>query len=186
MDRELARTVDGVDVIVGGHTHSYLGPGSSEGPYPIVEHAPSGQPVLVVTAKFATEYLGKLRAAFDAAGVPARWNGATIRLEPGITPDPAVEAKIADYEKPLETFRSQILGRNDLVFADGMEACRKGDCLSGMIVVDAMLDYGRDHGATLALTNGGGMRAPLEKGHGHAGRSPRGIAVQQHAGHPGV
>lgn len=164
VDRELACTVDGVDVIVGGHTHSYLGPGSSEGPYPIVEHAPSGQPVLVVTAKFATEYLGKLRVAFDAAGVPARWNGATIRLEPGITPDPAVEAKIADYEKPLETFRSQILGRNDLVFADGMEACRKGDCLSGMIVVDAMLDYGRDHGATLALTNGGGMRAPLKRG----------------------
>ena len=34
VDRELARSVDGVDVIVGGHTHSYLGPGSDVGPYP--------------------------------------------------------------------------------------------------------------------------------------------------------
>lgn len=49
-DKELARSVNGVDVIVGGHSHTYLGPGSTEGPYPIVEHAPDGAPVLVVTA----------------------------------------------------------------------------------------------------------------------------------------
>ena len=53
-DRELARSVNGVDVIVGGHTHTYLGPGSKDGPYPIVEHAPDGAPVLVVTAARAT------------------------------------------------------------------------------------------------------------------------------------
>ncbi len=163
-DRELARTVDGVDVIVGGHTHSYLGPNSPEGPYPVVEHSPSGQPVLVVTANFATEYLGELRVTFDAQGVPARWEGAAKRLEPGIVPAPDVEAKVADYAKPLKTFRAQTLGRNDLVFPDGMEACRKGECLGGLVVTDAMLDYGRPYGATLALTNGGSLRAPLKRG----------------------
>lgn len=56
-DRELARSVNGVDVIVGGHTHTYLGPGSKDGPYPIVEHAPDGAPVLVVTAARATRLL---------------------------------------------------------------------------------------------------------------------------------
>lgn len=163
-DRDLARRVDGVDVIIGGHTHSYLGPDSSEGPYPIVEHAPSGQPVLIVTAKFATEYLGELRITFDAQGVPARWDGAATRLEPSIPPDPAVEETVAACAAPLETFRAQTLGRNDVAFADGMEACRRGDCLAGMIVADAMLDYGRAYGATVALTNGGGMRAPLKRG----------------------
>lgn len=41
-DRKLARSVDGVDIIVGGHSHSYLGPDSEEGPYPIIERSPSG------------------------------------------------------------------------------------------------------------------------------------------------
>lgn len=164
VDRELARTVDGVDIIVGGHTHSYLGPDSEEGPYPLVEHAPSGQPVLIVTAKFATEYLGRLQVSFDAKGVPLRWGGEAGRLESSIVPDPAVEALLTEYAKPLEVFRTQRLGRNNLDFADGMEACRKADCLSGMVVADAMLDYGRPYGAVMALTNGGGMRAPLKRG----------------------
>lgn len=163
-DRELARTVDGVDVIVGGHTHSYLGPNSPEGPYPVVEHSPSGRPVLVVTAKFATEYLGELRVGFDAQGVPTHWEGAAKRLEPGIIPAPDVDARVADYAKPLEEFRAQTLGRNDLIFPDGMDVCRKGECLGGLVVTDAMLDYGRPYGATLALTNGGGLRAPLKRG----------------------
>jgi 5'-nucleotidase/UDP-sugar diphosphatase len=35
-DEELAKNVSGVDLIVGGHTHDYIGPGSPLGPYPIV------------------------------------------------------------------------------------------------------------------------------------------------------
>lgn len=42
-DEELARNVSGVDLIVGGHTHDYIGPGSPLGPYPIIEKSPSGQ-----------------------------------------------------------------------------------------------------------------------------------------------
>ncbi|MBQ8173039.1 MAG: metallophosphoesterase, partial [Mailhella sp.] len=76
-DRELARSVDGVDIIVGGHTHSFIGEGEgSEGPYPIVEKSPGGQPVRVVTAKRAAQYLGELNVTFDEKGVPVSWNGA--------------------------------------------------------------------------------------------------------------
>ena len=39
-----------------------------EGPYPLVAQSPSGKPVLVVTAKFQTRYLGRLDVAFDAEG----------------------------------------------------------------------------------------------------------------------
>lgn len=163
-DRKLARAVEDVDLIVGGHTHSYLGPDSPEGPYPVVEYSPAGQPVLVVTASFGAEYLGKLRIHFDEQGVPLRWEGNCLRLEQTSPLDAAVEAKIAYYAKNLEKYRSQTLGVNELDFADGMQACRQGDCLAGMVVTDALLDFGRAYGAVAAIHNGGGLRAPLKKG----------------------
>ena len=163
-DRELARSVDGVDIMVGGHTHSYLGKGSEEGAYPVVEHAPSGQPVLVVTAKFATEYLGKLEVGFDEAGVPQSWNGEPLRLEKSRVPDPAVEKLVQGYAANLERFRSIKVGSHDLDLADGMEACRTADCLAGLVATDAMLEYARPYGAVAALRNGGGLRAPLKRG----------------------
>ena len=64
-DEELAKSVSGVDLIVGGHTHDYIGPGSPLGPYPIVEKSPSGKPVLIVTTSGETKYLGHLEVSFN-------------------------------------------------------------------------------------------------------------------------
>lgn len=91
-DRRLARSVDDVDVIVGGHSHSYIGPGSEEGPYPVVERSPSGAPVLVVTAKYRTQYLGELDVKFDRNGVPVSWSGGPIELKPSYPSDPEIRA----------------------------------------------------------------------------------------------
>ena len=163
-DVELARSVDGVDIIVGGHTHDYLGPGSPKGPYPLVEHSPSGKPVLVVTAGALAKYLGQLSVTFDTQGVPLCWQGAALPLDASIAPDPAVEAKIAQYAQKLEAFTSVTVGQNDLSAPDGLLQCRTGECLSGLITTDAMLDYGRAYGAQIAIMNGGGLRAPLRRG----------------------
>lgn len=163
-DRKLARTVDGVDVIVGGHTHSYLGPGSKEGPYPVVEHSPSGQPVLVVTAKRATQYLGELNIVFDKQGVPLAWEGAAKELTPDNPVDPEVSALVKKYEASLQEYTARKIGSHSLDLPDGMEACRQGECLGGMVETDAMLEYGRQYGATIAMANGGGVRGPLPKG----------------------
>lgn len=163
-DRELARSISGVDVIVGGHTHTYLGPGSKDGPYPIVEHAPDGRPVLVVTAARATRYLGDLRISFDAAGTPVSWTGSPRELVPALPQDKAMTRLVANYAENLKRYRTEILGRHSVRMPDGMEACRKGDCFSGLLTADAFLEYGRTQGARLALVNGGGIRASLPAG----------------------
>ena len=171
-DRDLARTVEGVDVIVGGHSHSWLAsaaapdlaaPGA-EGPYPLVERSPEGHPVLVVTAKYGTEYLGDLHVRFDGKGIPVAWGGAAERLEPSIPPAPDITARLEPYARSLERFRATVLGEHHLRYADGMDACRSGDCLAGMLQTDSMLDYGRPYGAVAALSNGGSLRAPLAAG----------------------
>lgn len=163
-DRELARSVNGIDVIVGGHTHTYLGPGSKDGPYPIVEHAPDGSPVLVVTAARATRYLADLSITFDATGIPVAWTGGPRELVPALPQDEAMTRLVANYAESLEHYRTEIVGRHNIQMPDGMEACRKGDCFSGLLTADAFLEYGRTQGARLALVNGGGIRASLPAG----------------------
>ena len=165
LDRELARTVDGVDVIVGGHTHSFLGEGKgAEGPYPIVEKSPSGQPVLVVTAKRAAQYLGELNVTFDEDGIPAAWNGSAVEMRNELPVDPGVAAVIDRYAATLEEFRSTVIGSHSLDIPDGLDLCREVECLGGMLTADAMLEQARPFGAAVAFSNGGGIRAALPKG----------------------
>ena len=163
-DRELARSVNGVDVIVGGHTHSWLGPEPSDGPYPVVEHSPDGSPVLVVTAGRGARYLGELTVNFDARGVPAAWSGSAVELTSDMPVDPAVQKLIDHYAATLKDLRSEVVGSHNLSLPDGMELCRSEDCLGGMVTTDAMLAYARPFGGSVALCNGGALRAPLPAG----------------------
>lgn len=74
-DVALARKVPGIDVIVGGHSHSLLGDAADlgrlgltpAGPYPTQVPGPDG-PVLVVQAWKWGEVLGLLHVRFDTAG----------------------------------------------------------------------------------------------------------------------
>ncbi len=163
-DKQLARAVDGVDVIVGGHTHSYLGPGSPEGPYPTVETSPSGKPVLVVTAKRAAQYLGELSIVFDGDGVPVSWKGSAVQLDNDLPVDPKIASLTDKYLSSLNAYRQAVIGEQYNEFRDGMDACREDECLSAMVTVDAMLDFSRRYGATAAICNGGAMRTALPVG----------------------
>jgi len=74
-DMRLAAEVPGVDIIVGGHSHTLLGDGTAlgalglnpAGPYPVKVKGPDG-PVLVVTAWKWARVLGRLDVTFDEAG----------------------------------------------------------------------------------------------------------------------
>ena len=67
-DIELARAVDGVDIIVGGHSHTYLSSDdpAAAGPYPTLATSPSGETMLIVQAFQWSRYLGRLDVSFDA------------------------------------------------------------------------------------------------------------------------
>jgi 5'-nucleotidase/UDP-sugar diphosphatase len=75
-DLTLARQVSGLDIIVGGHTHSLLGDAQKlavlglqpVGPYPTEVSAPDGKSVLVVQAWRWGHVLGSLHVDFNPAG----------------------------------------------------------------------------------------------------------------------
>ncbi|RNE89701.1 bifunctional UDP-sugar hydrolase/5'-nucleotidase [Marichromatium sp. AB31] len=105
-DLALARALRGVDVIVGGDSHSLLGDGLAPlglnpvGPYPSRVHDLDGNPVCVVQAWQYAALVGELEVVFDAAGrvractgTPRLLLGDTFSRD-GAPLDPEVEARV--------------------------------------------------------------------------------------------
>ena len=71
---ELAAMIDGVDVIIGGDSHTLLGDFAdlglnAAGPYPTTVKGVGGKPVCVATAWQYSQIVGELDISFDDAGV---------------------------------------------------------------------------------------------------------------------
>ena len=162
-DQKLAKTINGLDIIVGGHTHDYIGPGSKIGGYPIVEKAPDGQPVLIVTTAGQANYLGHLKTSFNSEGVPVKWSGNPITVGKSGGNAKITEVIDAAADK-LIAKKSETIGENRIRANDGLDACREGDCLSASLITQAMLEHSRSKGAEIALINGGSFRGALPFG----------------------
>lgn len=176
-DLELARRVDGIDVVVGGHTHSLLGRGlpGAEGPYPTAVAHKDGRLTLVLQAKRSTEYVGRLTVGFSPDGDVCAWSGEPVRLSPSMPRDEAVEREVKAAAKAVRAFRAERIATNENSFPDGLDPCRAGECLSGMLSADAFLEFARPFGAEIALVNGGAIRAPLP-----VGPVDRGMLLEMH------
>jgi 5'-nucleotidase len=84
-DKEIGSKVNGVDVIVGGHSHFVLGSFAdlglkSEGDYPTVMKSPAGDPVLVVTSWNWANMIGVLDVDFDQDGKITSFKGSSKLL----------------------------------------------------------------------------------------------------------
>lgn len=110
-DLELARSLSGVDLIVGGDSHSLLGDGfkefglSVEGPYPTQVRNREGELVCVAQAWQYTWVIGVLDVSFDAAGRVSGCGGQPILL---------LGDDLRRGDRPLEgTTRERALARID-------------------------------------------------------------------------
>ncbi len=163
-DRALAAAVEGIDVIVGGHSHSLLSNTvqNAEAPYPVMAKSPRGQNVVIVQAYAFTRYLGRIDVTFDRKGLPVEWKGEPIALTQGIPEEPRIAAEIAKLAVPLEAIRTQVIGASasDILQSN----CRKEECLMGNLVSDAILEKTKHLGVTAVIQNGGGLRASIGQG----------------------
>lgn len=178
MDKKLARSVSGVDIIVGGHSHTLLSNTETKavGPYPAVEKSPAGEPVLVVSAGNGGVYLGRLDVTFDAQGTASTWSGDPILLNEASlaalnapAPDADLVRMMAEYSEPVQTMLEKKVGRIDTALEKGkplevnVQDCRAGECLSGNVVADSILRVVFPE-AQAALVNSGSLRSSLPSG----------------------
>jgi 5'-nucleotidase len=163
-DRELAAAIDGIDVIVGGHSHTLLSNTiqGAAGTYPVLGKSPSGRDVPIVQAGANTRYLGRIDLRFDNAGNVVGWSGDAIPLVHDIPEDPEVARLVATLAVPLDELRKKVIGASaqEIVQAN----CRKEECLMGNFVADVILQATKHLGVTAVIQNGGGLRAAIGQG----------------------
>lgn len=166
VDRRIAREVSGISLIIGGHSHTPMGPMSSKGnpPYPELIANPDGKPVVIVTDWEWGRWLGDLTLAFNQEGTIVDVQGHPTEVAPSIEADPSFEQRIQVLAAPLNLLRATVIGSSS-VDLDGARAnVRTRETNLGNLVADAMLLKTRNRGGQIAITNGGGIRASIPAG----------------------
>jgi len=163
-DKKLAAAVPGIAIIVGGHSHVLLANNQPEavGPCPLLVDGPDGGKTLIVTAGYWGRYLGVLHATFDAAGHITSFDGNPVRLDAAMPEDPAALAEVERFAKPLDAFRATVVGAAQAPLGAAM--CRQEECAAGDVLAESLLAGARRFGATMALVNGGSIRAGIAPG----------------------
>lgn len=161
VDQRVAAETTGVDVIVGGHTNTYLSntADNAEGPYPTMVNGTA-----IVSAYAYGKFLGELTVTFDDAGEVVQATGEPLIMDAAVPEDEGTVARIAELAQPLDQIRSRVVAETAEPIDGERGSCRAGECKMGNLVADAMLARVRDQGIQIAIQNGGGLRASIDEG----------------------
>ncbi|MDD2427400.1 MAG: bifunctional UDP-sugar hydrolase/5'-nucleotidase [Eubacteriales bacterium] len=149
----LAKAVEGIDIIIDGHSHDALPNGL------LVAETDT----LIATAGYHLQNIGRIEIELDGMGVVTKKTATLIPYSEAskLDADAAIAASIEELNKENEEMLSVVLGET-LVELDGeRENVRTRETNLGSLIADVMLE---ETGADVALTNGGGIRASIPKG----------------------
>ena len=164
-DQQIAAEVPGIDAIIGGHSHTLLGSmEGAEGAYPTMVAGSDGTEVPVATAYAYSKYLGHLILTFDDAGTVTKVEGEPILLDNAVPEDPEIAARVKEMAAPIDEMRQKVVAETAAPINGDRSSCRVAECEMGNLVADAMVDRVKDQGITIAIANGGGLRASIDAG----------------------
>jgi 2',3'-cyclic-nucleotide 2'-phosphodiesterase (5'-nucleotidase family) len=146
-DRALARSVDGIDLILGGHDHE-----------PITFYEGG---TLIVKAGYDARFLAAVDLAVERVKkkdqdvvevTPAGWRYLSTA---GVAPDPTVEAVVARYEAQLDQQLAAPVGTTTVALDSRRVTVRTKESNFADLIADAIR---ATVGGDVALMNGGGIR----------------------------
>ena len=173
-DQVLAANVDGIDVIVGGHSHTQLDK-------PVVidkdEKGAAKDKTIIVQAYQYSDYLGTLDVEFDKKGVVVGHAGKLIETK-GKTEDAEAVELLKPYKDQIAAVNKEEIGvtlenalvsprTSDVGYVPGTSV-RASETILGNLITDGMLakaqKYVKDKKVIMSFQNGGGIRAGIGAG----------------------
>ncbi|KAF1912079.1 Metallo-dependent phosphatase-like protein [Ampelomyces quisqualis] len=164
-DQKLAKATSGLQLIMGGHSHTLLGDmPQAKGKYPTITENKDGEEVFIVTAYRWGEYVGYIDVTYDPEGKILAYHGAPIHLTNTTKQEPELQAKVKEWRGPFEEFAAEVLGTSQVEL--DQTKCQQGECLLGDFMSDAMLAYRKNNtqDVDFAIINAGGVRATIDEG----------------------
>mgnify|MGYP000389190742 CR=1 FL=1 len=160
VDQRLAREVPGIDIIIGGHSHTRLAKPDFVPAGNLTSAFQKNGTVIAQAFQWGGE-LGKLEILLRRDPNTGKWTfmsyrGELILVSPDIPDDPAVKAVVNRYWKPMKGYYGVVVGEAEDDFTH-----RGDDDAEYNLVADAVrevLDTEAD------LENMGGVRAPILRG----------------------
>ncbi|KAF7997636.1 hypothetical protein HCN44_006207 [Aphidius gifuensis] len=148
LDKIIAEQVDGIDLVIGGHSHTFLYSGNQsnydtpEGPYPTKIKQKNGKIVYVVQASAYTKYMGHVVVNYDEKEKKViNITGSPILVDDSIENDKDAVAEFEEFRLPIKDVEEKIVG-SSLVLLDGkLKNCQLKECNFGNLITDAMIDY---------------------------------------------
>ncbi len=161
VDKRVAAETTGVDVIVGGHTNTYLSnlDEDAAGKYPTMVGDTA-----IVSAYAYGKFLGELNVYFDDNGKVLSAFGEPLIMDGNVAEDADTVARIDELAIPLDEIRNEVVAQTVAPIDGSRENCRAMECEMGNLVADAMLARVADQGIQIAIANGGGLRASIDAG----------------------
>lgn len=180
-EKQIAAEVKDVDIVVGGHTNTFLYHGKGyppenkpEGDYPTVVNKTNGNGFALVVQDFwFGKFLGFLQVIFDSSGNIKNWTGNPILINESVKEDPAVRAIIDEYEPKVNAAIAKCIGYTKVLLEQEDNICRLRECNQGNLLTDAYFSYYADKPSSSpdlwsdvngAVLNGGTIRAPIQQG----------------------
>lgn len=164
-DLLLAENVDGIDVIIGGHTHTRLNA-------PVVITEGKTEPTVIVQAYQYSEFLGTLDVEFDHQGKIISQAGKLIDVKV-LEPDARAVALLAPFKEEVDAISLQPIGvtltaplENPRLSDPSPISVRTVETPLGNLIADGMLAKAKafDSNVIAAVQNGGGIRAGIDAG----------------------
>ncbi|XP_001848684.2 apyrase [Culex quinquefasciatus] len=177
IDRKIAAGCDEVDLVVGGHSHTFLYNGSTSGlpdvaedGYPVVVERAGGRKGLVVQASCFTKFVGRITLYFDDAGTLVEWEGNPVYLDESVPKDEQIMRELIPWREEVDVLANRHVGSSRVILSKA--ECRTGECNFGNFVADAFVDYYTTRAessdewtyVSIGITNDGGMRTSLKSG----------------------
>lgn len=170
-DQVLAQSVEGIDVIVGGHSHTNLGE-----PVVIDENiaGEEKEPTVIVQAYQYSDYLGTLDVTFDKNGEVVEFDGELLTLSEYEEDAGALEI-LAPYKEHVDAVQNEVI---NATAASELESprtggdntkpsVRKNETALGNLITDGMVNKAKnytDKEVIMAVQNGGGIRSAINAG----------------------